>query len=259
MFDPIFLEIGPLTIRWYSLAYIVGIIIGFSYVQYLDKRVGAHILTKKLLDKMMLPTILGVIIGGRIGYVTFYNFEYYKAHPLVIFKTWEGGMSFHGGLIGVIIAIFIFCKINKISFLKIMDLISAAAPIGIFLGRIANFINGELYGRYSNMPWAMRFLPYETIKRHPTQLYEAAAEGIITFIIVNIFFIKYQSYKTPAKTSGVFLISYSVFRIIIENFREPDISLGFFWSCITMGQILSMPMLFLGIYCYNRKVREIVV
>lgn len=256
MINPVLFEFGPIVIRWYSLAYIVGVIFGCKYIQFLDNKLGNNILNKVLCDKMLVPIILGIIIGGRLGYVVFYNFDYYMNNPIAIVKTWQGGMSFHGGMLGLTLAIFIFSLKEKVSFLKLMDLICSAAPVGIFLGRIANFINGELFGRPSTLPWALKFLPYETITRHPTQLYEAFTEGILTFIIVNFTFIKLKFYKIPAKVSGVFLICYSVFRIIIENFREPDISLGFFFSFITMGQILSFPMLLLGIFLYNNKMQS---
>ena len=242
-FDPVFIDLGMFEIRWYSIAYIVGIILGWIYaIKIIKKMAKKHNFTKikqTVFDDLIIYLIIGIIFGGRMGYIIFYNFEYYSKNPSEILKLWEGGMSFHGGLLGVIIATIIFSKIKKINFFYFADIICCVAPIGLFLGRIANFINGELFGKISTLPWAVIFPNGGNISRHPSQIYEAILEGIILFILINFFAFKRQLILKAGYDSGLFLIFYSVARIIGEKFREPDIHLGYFLNYFSMGVILS--------------------
>ena len=242
--DPTFIDIGFIEIRWYSIAYIVGIIFGFIYA----KRIIKSLLIKynflkvseKNIDESIIYLVLGIIIGGRLGYVFFYDFIYYFKNFPEIYMVWKGGMSFHGGLLGVIIACFIFGKIKKIYFLDITDIISCVAPIGIFFGRIANFINGELYGKVSHLPWSVIFPYGGNIARHPSQIYEAILEGVVLFILINFFALKKKLLLKTGYVSSLFLISYSILRIFSENFREPDEHLGYFFNYFSMGTLLSV-------------------
>jgi phosphatidylglycerol:prolipoprotein diacylglycerol transferase len=248
-FDPVALQIMSFEIRWYSLAYIAGIIIGW-------------LLCKKILiqksdinekfDDYITYLVIGMIIGGRLGYIIFYNFSYYINNFFDIFKVWEGGMSFHGGLIGIIIASILFTKKhNQDSFLY-MDLVSLVAPIGIFFGRLANFINSELYGTPTDIPWAVTFIQVDNLSRHPSQLYEAILEGIILFIILMYF--KNKDYlKKPGLISGLFLIFYSIFRFFIEFVRVPDEQLGHLIFELSMGQIISLIFFVIGIILFYLK------
>tara|TARA_B100001564_G_scaffold350490_1_gene355019 strand:+ start:573 stop:1370 length:798 start_codon:yes stop_codon:yes gene_type:complete len=245
--DPVLLSIGPLDIRWYSLAYITGILLGAYYIN----RLIAKDTTFKGLnpfDDMIFYGILGIIIGGRLGYTLFYQPMFYLTHPLEILKLWQGGMSFHGGLLGMIGAMYLFAKKNRYPFLGIMDLCSAAAPIGLFFGRIANFINAELWGRVSDVPWAMVFPGAGPLPRHPSQLYEALLEGLISFIILYLLASKAKIRNQHGIIAGSFLICYGLSRFVVEFFREPDAHLGFFFEYVTMGQMLSLPMILGGIY-----------
>jgi len=248
-FDPVAFQIMSFEIRWYSLAYIAGIIIGW-------------LLCKKILiqksdinekfDDYITYLVIGMIIGGRLGYIIFYNFSYYINNFFDIFKVWEGGMSFHGGLIGIIIASILFTKKhNQDSFLY-MDLVSLVAPIGIFFGRLANFINSELYGTPTDIPWAVTFIQVDNLSRHPSQLYEAILEGIILFIILMYF--KNKDYlKKPGLISGLFLILYSLFRFFIEFVRVPDEQLGYLIFELSMGQIISLIFFVIGIILFYLK------
>ena len=248
-FDPVAFQIMSFEIRWYSLAYIAGIIIGW-------------LLCKKILiqksdinekfDDYITYLVIGMIIGGRLGYIIFYNFSYYINNFFDIFKVWEGGMSFHGGLIGIIIASILFTKKhNQDSFLY-MDLVSLVAPIGIFFGRLANFINSELYGTPTDIPWAVTFIQVDSLSRHPSQLYEAILEGIILFIILMYF--KNKDYlKKPGLISGLFLIFYSIFRFFIEFVRVPDEQLGYLIFELSMGQIISLIFFVIGIILFYLK------
>ena len=242
-FDPVFIDFGLFQIRWYSIAYIAGIILGWIYSIKVIKRMASKnnltIVKPKDFDDIIIYLILGIIIGGRLGYVVFYNLEYYSQNILETFQMWKGGMSFHGGLIGVIIATAIFSKIKKINFLNLSDLIACAAPIGLLLGRIANFINAELYGKISNLPWAVIFPGAGNLARHPSQIYEAILEGIVLFIIINFLAIKKELLLKTGYISGLFLVLYSVMRIFSEIFREPDEQLGYFFSYFSMGILLS--------------------
>ena len=248
-FDPVAFQILSLEIRWYSLAYIIGILIGWL----LSKKV--FIKDSKIdekFDDYITYLIIGIIIGGRLGYVIFYNFDYYTNNILDIFKIWEGGMSFHGGLLGVITATIFFAKrYNQDTFLY-LDIVSLAAPIGIFFGRLANFINSELYGIPTEVPWAVTFIKIDNLNRHPSQLYEAILEGIILFLIL-LYFRKKNYQKKPGLISCLFLIVYSIFRFIVEFYRVADEQLGYLIFDLTMGQIISLIFFLLGIILFYLK------
>ena len=243
-FDPVAIQIFSLEIKWYSLAYIAGILLGWI----LSKKI--FISNEDLRDKFddfITYIILGVILGGRLGYVFFYNFDYYSENIIDIFKIWQGGMSFHGGLIGVIIVSIWFAKKNNQNVFNYLDIISLVAPIGIFFGRIANFINSELYGIETSVPWAVKFIKIDDIYRHPSQLYEAFFEGIILFSIL-IYFRSKGFQKIPGLISSLFLIFYSIFRFVIEFFRMPDEHLGYLFLNLTMGQMISFLFFLIGIF-----------
>mgnify|MGYP001166740660 FL=1 len=245
-------------IRWYALSYILGILLGQKYINYIIKlNFSKTFITSELIDKFLIWAILGILVGGRIGYITFYNIEYYFNNPFKIFYLWEGGMSFHGGVIGIVISIFLFSTKNNIKFLSLTDLIATAAPIGIFLGRISNFLNGELWGRASEMPWAVKFSKCGgNIYRHPSQLYEAILEGVILFIILYFCITKFKHLENPGKITGLFCIFYALFRIISELYREPDFQIGFILANLTMGMLLSIPLLIIGLYLIGHNKRE---
>ena len=248
-FDPIAFNFFSLEIRWYSLSYIFGIIFAWVYCKKIlikDKKI------LELFDDLITYLIIGVILGGRLGYIIFYNLEYYLNNLFEIFMIWEGGMSFHGGLIGVIIATYIFSKINKINTFSFLDLISMSAPIGIFLGRVANFINSELYGRETDLFWSVKFIKVDEISRHPSQIYEAIFEGVILFLLLNYIFNKYL-YRSSGLISALFLIFYSVFRFFIEFTREPDVQIGYVLYNLTLGQILSFVFLIFGLFLFYKK------
>ena len=249
--SPIFFSIGPLEIRWYSLAYIVGFIFAWRYIKYLSSNkkiydVKANI-NEKLVDDLVFYSILGLIIGARIGYVLFYNFAYYSDNLVEIVYLWQGGLSFHGGLIGIIIAALLVSRSFKCSFFEVSDLICVSAPVGIFFGRIANFINGELYGRPANFLFGMIFPNADDQFRHPSQLYEAFLEGLLLFIILNILIFRYYKLKSPGFVSGAFLLLYGVFRYSVEFTREPDVQVGYIANFFTMGMLLSIPMIIAGL------------
>ena len=246
--DPVLVDFGFITIRWYSLAYIFGIIIGWwlgkKIVNYLIKKINLKFDIIEF-DNLITYLILSIIIGGRLGYVVFYNLEYYFLNPFDILKIWEGGMSFHGALIGIIIGTYIFSLKIKIPVLFLLDVIACVAPIGICFGRIANFINGELVGKVSNVPWSVIFPTIDMLPRHPSQLYEAFLEGVILFLILN-FFIYRQNYRIGT-CSYLFLILYGIFRIFSELFREPDAHIGYFFNLFSTGSILSFLMIIAGL------------
>ena len=248
-FDPVAFQIFSFEIRWYSLAYIVGILLGW----FLSKKFFiSDLKVKEKFDDYLTYLILGLIIGGRLGYVVFYNFEFYIVNLLDIFKIWQGGMSFHGGVIGIIIASYLFAKKNSQSLFSYLDIVSLVAPIGIFFGRIANFINSELYGVETNVAWAVQFIQIDNLYRHPTQLYEALFEGIVLFLILIYF--KNKSYsKRPGFISGIFLVFYSIFRFAIEFLRVPDDQLGYLLFNLTMGQLISIFFLIIGCYLLISK------
>jgi phosphatidylglycerol---prolipoprotein diacylglyceryl transferase len=250
--DPVAISIGPFAIRWYALAYVAGILLGYRMVLALCARHG-QTLTQAAKDNLILFAVLGVMLGGRVGYVLFYQSAYFFDHPLQILEVWQGGMSFHGGTLGVIFAFFLFARRYKIPYLSLMDKIACAAPIGLFLGRIANFINGELYGRASDVPWAMVFPRGGPDPRHPSQLYEAALEGLVLFILLYLVQRTTRAAQYHGRLSGMFLVGYALARSIAECFREPDIQIGFLSGGITMGQLLCVPMLVLGVVLIVRS------
>ena len=243
-FDPVAIQIFSIEIRWYSLAYIIGILLGWI----LSKRFFiSNVELKEKFDDFLTFVILGIIIGGRLGYVILYNPNYYLDNLIDIFKIWEGGMSFHGGLIGVVLASIYFAKKNNQNFFIYLDVISIVAPIGIFFGRVANFINSELYGTETNLPWAVQFIKIDNLYRHPTQLYEALFEGLILFLIL-IYLRNKGLMKITGLMSGIFLICYSIFRFMIEFLRVPDEQIGYLLFNLTMGQIISCIFFLIGIY-----------
>ncbi len=255
--DPVAVSIGGFAIRWYSLAYMAGILLGWWIIAKENSKKPLENLTKSALDDIVVWAVAGIILGGRFGYVLFYKPNYYLQNPLEILRLWEGGMSFHGGLIGTIVAFYLFCRKYKIRFLALTDLLACAAPIGLFFGRIANFINGELFGRVTNSELGMIFPHGGEVLRHPSQLYEAALEGILLFMIM-IFLLKKTNLRSKiGYLSGIFLILYSLARIVCEYFREPDSFLGFLYLGATMGQVLSLPMLIAGLYLIRRKQKTI--
>jgi phosphatidylglycerol:prolipoprotein diacylglycerol transferase len=250
--DPVAFQILSLEIRWYSLAYIAGISLGWLYCKKeIIKDRGVLI----VFDDYITYLILGIIIGGRVGYALFYNSGYYFANPIEILMIWNGGMSFHGGVIGVVIASKLFSNKHKTSQFIFLDLVALSAPIGIFFGRIANFINSELYGRATDVPWSVQFVMIDNIKRHPSQLYEAFLEGILLFLILGFFF-KRNYLKKPGQISGLFLVFYSLFRFFTEYFRFPDPQIGYLIFNLTLGQLISAAFLVVGIFLFFIKKNE---
>ena len=241
-FDPVAFQVFSVDIRWYSLSYIFGLIFGWIYCQ---KILIKDNLKKKLFDDYILFIIIGIIIGGRLGYVLIYNPIYYIENLKEILMIWNGGMSFHGALIGITISTIIFCKKNNENIFYFLDLVSLSAPIGIFFGRISNFINSELYGRETDVVWSVKFIQIDNLDRHPSQIYEAFFEGIVLFIILN--FLYKKSIYRPGITSSLFLIFYSIFRFTIEFLREPDAQIGLVYSNMTMGQIISILTIMIGL------------
>ena len=252
VFDPIAIAIGPFAIRWYALAYIGGIVIGWLYARSLLKNEklwgGPAPISLVQLDDFILWVTLGIILGGRTGYVLFYNLPFFAEHPSEIFELWKGGMSFHGGFMGCVVAVMWFARKNGIPILSLGDITTAVGPIGLFLGRIANFINGELWGRAADpdLPWAMIFPTGGPLPRHPSQLYEAGMEGILLFTVLAVM-IRFGALKRPGLILGSFITLYAFARIAGEHFREPDPQLGFLWGGLTMGMLLSLPMVIAGI------------
>lgn len=250
--DPVLIHIGPLAIRWYSLAYMAGILLGWWVIAREIAVRPLENLTKKALDDIVVWAVIGIITGGRLGYVLFYKPGYYFENPLQILYVWQGGMSFHGGLIGTILAFYLFARKYNIRFLALMDLLAVAAPIGLFFGRLANFVNGELYGRVTDAYVGMIF-PGTSEPRHPSQLYEATLEGLVLFFVLLFLLKKTNLRNRVGALSGIFLIGYGLARIICEHFREPDSFLGFIYAGATMGQLLCLPMLALGGYVLFRS------
>jgi phosphatidylglycerol---prolipoprotein diacylglyceryl transferase len=247
--DPVLISIGPLAVRWYALAYIVGIIAGWIYARAIIASPklwgGPAPLTVAQYDEFIVWVTLGIILGGRIGYVLFYNFPHFREHPIEILQLWNGGMSFHGGVLGSALAVILFALRRGISILSLGDVTLAVAPIGLFLGRLANFINGELWGRPSDVPWAMIFPTGGPVPRHPSQLYEAALEGLLLLAILAVL-VRCGALKRPGLVSSSFAIGYGLLRIFCEFFREPDPQLGFLWGGLTMGMLLSVPLIAAG-------------
>lgn len=243
-FDPVMIHIGPLALRWYGMMYVLGILSGWLLGRHRAKNPWNK-MTPALVDDFVTWGILGVVLGGRIGYVLFYNLAHYIEHPLKMFAIWEGGMSFHGGLLGVLLVIWLFGRVHDMTFLEMGDFVSPLIPPGLFFGRIGNFINGELWGRYTDHSFGMIFPGAGTMPRHPSQLYEAALEGVVLFILVWW----YSAKPRPAGCVGaLFLLGYGVFRFTVEFARQPDAQLGFVaLQWMTMGQILCIPMILFGI------------
>jgi phosphatidylglycerol:prolipoprotein diacylglycerol transferase len=249
--DPIIINFGFLEIRWYSLAYIFGIFLGFYYAKHVIKKFWyKENINVRVLDNFLIYLILGIILGGRLGYILFYNFYYYYQNPLEILFLWRGGMSFHGGVIGVLIASIIFTKKNNVKILVLTDIVVCATPIGIFLGRIANFINGELYGKKTFSDYGVIFPKIDMEPRHPSQLYEAILEGLILFFLINVI-LKFKKKLFNGELSCYFLIFYSIFRIISELFREPDKHIGYIIFNISLGTIISFSFLIFGIIAFK--------
>jgi len=250
--DPVIFSVSFVEIRWYGVAYLAAFLIGAYLIKVFNNNINNKI-NNKLIDDFFIWSIVGVIFGGRIGYVLFYQMEFFLLDPLYLIHIWKGGMSFHGGLIGIILSIFIFSKKNNISFYALSDLISMVAPIGLFLGRIANFINVELIGRITDFPFAMIYPSIDNLPRHPSQIYEALFEGIILFCILFYIHRKKIPKLNHGILSGYFLFFYGIFRFSIEFLREPDQQIGLYYNLISMGQILSIPLIIIGIMIIKNK------
>ena len=249
--DPVLVEIGPFAIRWYALAYIAGLLLGWRYMRLLAAHPSGGPSALDIDDFIVWATF-GVILGGRLGYVLFYNPGYFLAHPQEVVFLWRGGMSFHGGFLGVAVALVLFARRRGLGILTLADLVACASPIGLFFGRIANFFNGELWGRPSDVPWAMVFPRAGPLPRHPSQLYEAALEGLILFAALLALWRFSGSRQRAGFLTGAFVAGYGAARTVVELFREPDAHLGFFFAGVTMGQMLSLPMIAAGLWLMVR-------
>ena len=247
--NPIAFSLFNFKIYWYSLSYLFGFIFSYCYVKFVLNKDFVN-MDFRIFEDFIGWAVIGVILGGRIGYVIFYNLNFYLENPVEILKIWQGGMSFHGGLIGVILSIFFFSKSKKINFLDLLNLVSSCAPIGLFLGRLANFVNRELIGRPTNSDWGVMFFENDVL-RHPSQIYEAIFEGLIIFLV--IFYIIKKKYYRYINISSLFLIMYGIFRFTIEFYREPDSHLGFIFINISMGQLLCLPMILIGLIFLRKK------
>ena len=254
-FDPIALQLGPLAIRWYALAYLAGFVLGWLYAIWLVRATTMatvfgpgveHLPNRADIDDFVTWAVIGVIVGGRLGYVLFYNLPYYAANPLEALMVWRGGMAFHGGALGAVLAAWLFCRRRGINPLVFGDVIATVAPIGLFFGRIANFVNGELFGRHTEVSWGVIFPAGGPLPRHPSQLYEAVLEGAVLFAITAWLASRPAVRAHPGALTGVFIAGYGIFRTIAEIYREPDPQLGFLIAQMTMGQLLSMPMILIG-------------
>lgn len=249
--DPVLLQIGPFAIRWYALAYVAGLLIGWRYAVALvrqDRLWGAVPRPAPVqMDDFLLWATLGVVLGGRLGYVLFYDPAQYVADPLAVLFVWQGGMAFHGGFLGVTAAMILFARNQPFSLFSLTDVVSAVVPIGIFFGRLANFINAELYGRTTDMPWGVVFPGAGPDPRHPSQLYEAALEGALLFAVLIWLIYRQNAFQTPGRITGVFVVGYGLARMVSEVFRMPDAHIGFLFGGVTMGMILSLPMVVAGI------------
>jgi phosphatidylglycerol:prolipoprotein diacylglycerol transferase len=260
-FDPVLVQIGPIAIRWYALAYVAGILLGWRYIAGLVKaeRLWARrgpIATTLQIDDLILWITLGVIVGGRLGHVFFYTPQLIWTDPVEILKTWKGGMSFHGGTLGVLVAVLAFARVNKLDLFRLGDVVCAAAPIGLFFGRVANFINGELWGRVTTAPWGMVFPYGGPLPRHPSQLYEAALEGIVLFLVLRWATHGARLLNRRGVVAGLFFLGYGLARISLENVRQPDEGMPTFPLGLTMGMILSLPMVLGGAWLIWRGMAE---
>ncbi|MXY39373.1 MAG: prolipoprotein diacylglyceryl transferase [Rhodospirillaceae bacterium] len=259
--DPVLVRIGPVEIRWYALAYVGGLAFAWWFMRRLagtrpaGSRAGSRILDDRAVDDLMFWATLGVIVGGRLGYVIFYKPGFYLENPERILALWQGGMAFHGGLIGVALAIVLFCRKRRIDMFSAGDLAACAVPLGLLLGRLANFVNGELWGRVSDVPWAMVFPGGGPLPRHPSQLYEAVLEGLLLFAVINLWRRRTGALDRPGELTGLFCAGYGIARFIVEFFRQPDAFLpgsGFLFGFVTMGQLLSLPLVALGVWLILR-------
>ena len=272
-FDPVLIHLGPVAIRWYALAYVAGILLGWRYVVQLTRTPrlwsgSAPSATPLQIDDLVLWVTLGIILGGRVGYILFYDFKEMAAHPLEMLEVWHGGMSFHGGFLGVVAAIIIFAKVNKLDMVRLGDVVAPCVPIGLFFGRIANFINGELWGRPTNLPWGMVFCneriaqmnngacPAQLLTRHPSQLYEAGLEGIVLFLVLLWATHKARWLNRQGALVGLFLTGYGLARVSLENVRQPDQQMPDFPLGLTMGMMLSIPMILVGLWLIWRALHR---
>jgi phosphatidylglycerol:prolipoprotein diacylglycerol transferase len=259
--DPVAISLGPVQIRWYALAYIVGLLLAVAYAKWLLRRAdfwkpGKPFMTPEQMDDFMIWAMLGVVLGGRTGYVLFYDLPKYLAHPSEILAVWHGGMSFHGGFLGVILASWLFCRRHKLRLDRLLDLAAASVPIALFLGRIANFVNGELWGRVTDVPWAFVFPRAGNLPRHPSQLYEAGLEGLVLFVLLYLL-IRKGALARPGLIAGVFTLGYGASRFFVEFFRQPDAQLGFLaGGWLTMGMVLSTPLMAIGGWLIWRALRH---
>ncbi|MGF6158372.1 phosphatidylglycerol:prolipoprotein diacylglycerol transferase [Ensifer sp. KUDG1] len=259
--DPVIVQIGPLAIHWYGLAYVAGILLGWFYARRLAMntalwRDDKPAITLQQLDDFLLWAAGGIVLGGRIGYILFYDLGSVLANPIRALEIWNGGMSFHGGFLGTTLAMILFARKNKIAIWSLFDIVAAVVPIGLFFGRIANFINGELWGRLSSMPWAIVFPTGGPFARHPSQLYEAALEGIVLLAVLAWFIYRRHALKSPGLVTGIFVLGYGLSRIFVEFFREPDAQIGYLvGGWLTMGMLLSLPMALAGIWAIARARR----
>jgi len=259
--DPIAFSIGPLAVHWYGLAYVAGILIGWLIARDLLKRPhlwpnGQAPATIEQVDDFILWVAIGIVAGGRLGYIFFYDFASVAANPMRAIEVWNGGMSFHGGFIGATLAMVFFARKHQIRLWSLFDLVASVVPLGLFFGRIANFINGELWGRPADLPWAMAFPTGGPFPRHPSQLYEAVLEGLVLLIVLQLLARAFGALKTPGRITGIFVAGYAAARIFVEFFREPDPQLGYlFGGWLTMGMLLSLPMLLIGVWISLRAGR----
>ena len=260
--DPVVFSIGPFAVRWYAVSYIAGLIFASWYMKRLVRAEGLWggtrpTMTPQQVDDFFVWSVLGVVLGGRIGYVLFYNPLHYLAAPLDTFRVWDGGMSFHGGFLGVVVSCWLFGRGIGAGLDQMLDLGAASVPVGLGLGRLANFINGELWGRQADVPWAMVFPSDDLgLPRHPSQLYEAVLEGLVLFVLVRIATHRFTALKYPGRAAGIFALWYGLSRILVEFFREPDRQLGTFAGFITMGMILSLPLCAVGVWLLLRSRRD---
>ncbi|WP_137130313.1 prolipoprotein diacylglyceryl transferase [Rhizobium sp. FY34] len=259
--DPVAFSVGPLAVHWYGLAYVVGIMLGWYYAKRMVTRAdlwpgGTAPMTVEALDDFLVWVAGGVVLGGRIGYILFYDMAAIIDNPIRAIEIWNGGMSFHGGLIGTTIAMILFARRNNVPVWSLFDTVATVAPFGLFFGRLANFINGELWGRIADVPWAFVFPTGGPFARHPSQLYEAALEGIVLFLVLRVMTHHVKALRKPGTVAGVFVCGYALSRIFVEFFREPDAQLGYLaFGWLTMGMVLSLPMLFLGVWAIVRARR----
>ncbi|MBE1236085.1 prolipoprotein diacylglyceryl transferase [Phaeovibrio sulfidiphilus] len=246
--DPVLLQVGPVAIRWYALAYVAGLLFGWWYLRALCRRSSPPIMDDRQTEDLLVWVTLGVILGGRLGYVLFYNTTWYLQNPLDVIKVWEGGMSFHGGVLGVIGALWLFSRRTGTRFLRMADAVVTVAPLGLFLGRLANFVNGELFGRVAtDVPWAVIFPGGGPEPRHPSQIYEAFSEGLLLLVLLGLLWRFTGLSRRPGAMTGVFLMGYGTARTVCELFREPDAQIGFLEAGLTMGQVLSVPLILAGL------------